>query len=288
MIARAPLLALAALLALAPGAGAATITTDAFLSFENLHYEASPLEANRLKVTEQPPLTIVEDPGAVRILVTGRASGLNGGPCTAVTPHRVVCRKLFTNVGATLGDREDTATLVGPFDGSLSGGLARDRLVGGGGADLLNGGAGTDDLSGGAGVDLVSWFDTTQPTRVTLDGQANDGVAGENDFVRGDIEGVLGSQADDVLVGNAQTNQLWSSGGDDTIDGGAGDDSIDSGAGADVMIGGAGTDYLYNAGSGRDDIRARDGETDHITCGTFELDLLDVDPFDTLTGSCGR
>jgi RTX calcium-binding nonapeptide repeat (4 copies) len=277
-----PLLAITALLLVAPPAGAATVTRNAYLGLTDLAYTAGPGEANRLTITEQSALTILEDPGAT-ILVTPSASLLGQGRCTRITPHRVVCNEQYSFIGVSLGDRDDTASVHGPVHTGLGGGAGNDRLTGGPEGDSLGGGPGTDELIGGAGHDHVSWYGTLEPVRVTLDGQANDGAAGENDFVHGDIEGATGGEGADVLVGDAQANSLVGSAGDDSIEAGAGEDQVDSGAGSDLMVGGPGRDRLSNS-TGQDDIRARDGEQDTITCAPG--DLLDVDPFDSLTPSC--
>ncbi len=108
------------------------------------------------------------------------------------------------------GDGDDTL-VTGPSAGAY--------LLGGAGADLMQSSADCCAIAGyddhdGAGV------------RVTLDGTANDGGAGEGDDVR--TSGVIGSPGPDVITGDARANSLTGSGGADVIDGGGGDDSIDA------------------------------------------------------------
>ena len=131
----------------------------------------------------------------------------------------------------------------------------------GGPATTCWGGPGTDTLRGGDGEDLVAYADHAAPVDVTLDGQANDGSAGENDLVASDIEDVYGSPFADRLVGDAAGNVLW------------GDD------GDDVLVGGAGLDSL--SGQGGDDLlEARDGAFDELDCGIEDGDVASVDDVD--------
>lgn len=146
---------------------------------------------------------------------------------------------------------------------ALFGGGGNDTLDGRGGDDQLDGGAGADVLHGGGGVDAVVYA-TSDPVKVSLDGLANDGVAGEGDLVADDVESIFSGAGDDTLVGGA---------GDELLDGGAGDDRID---------GGDGEDQLYG-GPGEDQITAADGQSDAIDCGDGR-DIVTADQADTVTG----
>ena len=81
----------------------------------------------------------------------------------------------------------------------------------------------------------------------------NDGVQGENDCVGEDIENIVGSPSDDVLIGN-DVDSLYGLGprvepaGENVIDGGGGDDLLDGGLGADVFKGGGGFDAVSYEG----------------------------------------
>ncbi len=85
-----------------------------------------------------------------------------------------------------------------------------------------------------------------------------------------DVEQVLGSAHDDLLIGDASANTLW---------GMAGDDQIRGGGGADLLKGGAGNDsFVYTAlsdstvaGSGKDTI------ADFITGDRIDLSGIDAD-----------
>lgn len=240
----------------------------------------------------------------------------------------------------------------GSGDDQLTGRDGDDRLYGDGGNDVLNGdfgesGPGGDDLLdggagddqfeqyvglgypaglkgddtyiGGPGEDSFSYFHRYEPVQISLDGVANDGVAGEKDNIHPDIEIVGGGSGDDVIVGSPGDDILWGSDGDDKISGGAGndelhgdegDDLIDGGRGndeldggcmSDILIGGPGRDTFNSDGTCQanlrspfDEIRARDGEADKLIFCQRDTDPAGdtavVDPSDPVTnkgpGAC--
>ncbi len=141
---------------------------------------------------------------------------------------------------------------------SLDGGDGPDSLYGGEHNDTLVPGAGAGDgVVGGNGADLASYSDRTAAVNVSLDGNANDGVAGENDNVVGDVEAVAGGSGGDTLTGGTYGATLYGNGGNDTLRGGSandrlegegGDDSLDGGAGPDHISGGDGTDIADYTG----------------------------------------
>jgi hypothetical protein len=119
-----------------------------------------------------------------------------------------------------------------------------------------------DIADGGEGFDTVSYEDRDEPVHVSLDGQANDGSAGETDLVL--AESVIGGTGNDTLIGDSAAND---------IDGDDGSDLIDPGGGADRV----------QAGADNDRISARDGESDHIVCGPGN-DHVIADVIDVLDG----
>ena len=199
----------------------------------------------------------------------------------------------------------------------VDGGAGDDQLEFGGDEMLEGAGLGADDISGGPGNDRLSYLDHSAAVHVTLDGHPGDGAAGETDNAHGDIETLVGSTLDDVLVGNDGSQSLFGNagfdrvdglGGDDLVNGGTGDDELYGGAGDDRVEGSAGQDYL-DGGSGQDIfegdnvceaepctgdsdfIQARDGEADTVNCGvgadTAIVDSLDVVALDSQHG-CER
>ena len=192
-------------------------------------------------------------------------------------------------VGGTGDDRlvggtGDDRLVGGTGDDRLVGGMGDDMLAGNAGADILVGGEGADLLRGGAGIDVASYRDSDAGVIVRLyDGTARRGHA-EGDRFTGfdvieyldaegeiqqrevsDIEGLVGSDHGDVLIGDLRDNRLDGgagndtlrgdpgdgSGGADLLRGGPGDDRLYGGVGADVLEGGPGADHLWG-GAGYD------------------------------------
>lgn len=135
----------------------------------------------------------------------------------------------------------------------LEGGSGDDELNGGANDDILIGGAGADKLEGGSGIDTISYQDSGA-VQVSLNAQTAAGSHAEGDTISG-IENIIGSNAGDTLVGDANSNVLDGSGGDDILDGSGGDDFLIGGSGAD--------EFVF-----RSDFQFSD---DHVTIEDFEL-----------------
>jgi len=98
------------------------------------------------------------------------------------------------------------------------------------------------------------------PVTVILDLLANDGAAGEGDWVGAgttDVESIMGGAGNDILTGSSVGNY---------ISGGAGIDLIHGMDGSDTLVGGAGSDSIYGDNDA-DFIFAKDGEFDLIDGG---------------------
>jgi Ca2+-binding RTX toxin-like protein len=168
------------------------------------------------------------------------------------------------------GDNEDDVVSGGDGNDYISAGAGADTLSGGDdndtlypgiGPDVVDGGNGNDNVypidappdgkdvvSGGAGTDSISYYPRTSPLSLSLDGVANDGLSGENDNIKPDIENVTGGQGADTITGSDANNQLEGYLGPDTIYGGGGNDYLYGGYGdpsADILHGGDGNDNLY-------------------------------------------
>jgi hypothetical protein len=140
-----------------------------------------------------------------------------------------------TNLADRLYGLKGDDTLNGlSGDDKLNGGTGKDILNGGGGTDNLWGGAGADQHNGGSGFDYAryddrNWGDLT----LRLDNSTlNKGAAAIGDTYV-DIEGLIGGQGNDLIIGNASGNYLWASSGADIIDGRSGNDYLRGGIGAD-------------------------------------------------------
>jgi Ca2+-binding RTX toxin-like protein len=154
----------------------------------------------------------------------------------------------------------------------LDGGDGDDTLVTGPTASAyLLGGAGADLLASSGGCCAIASYGDHEATgvRVTLDGMANDGVAGEGDDVR--TSGVVGSPGPDVIVGDAGANSLTGSGGADVLDGGGGDDSIDATV-QDLRDGPDGPDTV-TCGAGNDEVMADANDKVAVDCERIRVGL---------------
>lgn len=104
-------------------------------------------------------------------------------------------------------------------DDVLAGDAGNDTLLAGPGDDVLVGIGGRDVLHGGLGFDLASFADTgaTMVAVNLIDGQAADNAGGS--FTLIDIEGAVGTNGGDVLLGNSGKNFFFGRGGNDIIEG---------------------------------------------------------------------
>ena len=147
-----------------------------------------------------------------------------------------------------IGDGEDNTLTGGDGDDQeegrggndiLLGGDGDDMLSGDEGDDILQGGVGGDELHGATGIDLASYAGSAGRVVINLaTGYRVGGDAAGDLFF--DIEGLIGSGFNDVLVGDDGANIL---------DGGDGDDMLRGGEGRDTLMGGDGFDMASYAGS---------------------------------------
>jgi hypothetical protein len=153
-----------------------------------------------------------------------------------------------------------------------------------GSGHVLSGGPGTDTLR----MDGIADF----PSSVSLDGQANDGMASQGINVMPDIENVdanTGPRGSVHLIGSDADNRLLGGGGTsgDVLEGRGGDDTLMGISGDNRLIGGPGRDNL-TGGKGNDEIDARDGERDAVQCGIASADTALVDELDVVSADCER
>jgi Ca2+-binding RTX toxin-like protein len=205
----------------------------------------------------------------------------------------------------------------GPLESSLE--LGDDRIQGGAGDDTLFGGPGdrtlnynldtpqraggraepngADALSGGDGTDHVSYVNREISVAATLNGRPDDGAPGEGDDIAGDVEGVTGGTADDVIEGGPANDVLDGGPGSDRLRGLDGGDVLEGGpadGGADGLSGGSGPDAL-SGGPGTDNLDGDDGDdglrggggTDRLDGGAGADALQGEDDEDDLDGGPG-
>jgi Ca2+-binding RTX toxin-like protein len=158
-----------------------------------------------------------------------------------------------------LWGNEGNDVLIGS-DGNewLFGGEGDDILDGGDGNDHLLGGPGDDFLKGGPGKDLLGFPDAQTGVQVTItdggSGVATDGLGG-TDTLQSSVDGALGTDYDDILIGDDRFNEFHGLGGEDLIVGNGGDDLLYGGEGEDTILGGEGDDTI-TGGPGVDQIEA--------------------------------
>jgi Ca2+-binding RTX toxin-like protein len=169
---------------------------------------------------------------------------------------------------------------------TLSGGADNDTQTGGTGADNFYSGStldGADDMSGGAGIDFAWYSGRTGNLTITMSGNNNDGLPGELDNVRPDIENLTAGSGADSLTGSSANNQIDGGSGNDVLGGGDGRDTLFGGNDDDTLTGGDGEDSMYG-GNGSDHFSAEDGGNDWVYGGSDAgIDVVDnSDPFDNI------
>lgn len=131
-------------------------------------------------------------------------------------------------------DSNELSGLAG--DDWLHGEEGNDFLFGGDGDDHLVGGLGADRLDGGSGNDWVSYYESEAGVRINLaTGLASGDTATGDSFIS--IENVIGSDYDDVLIGDTGNNYLYGRWGNDILIGGGGEDTLEAGPGFDILTG---------------------------------------------------
>ena len=156
----------------------------------------------------------------------------------------------------------------------LVGGAGNDTLRGGDGDDILIGGAGADVLDGGEGFDLVSYETITEAIPlidfvvIDLNGPFWSDSAGDSLL---SIEGVIGSNLDDFIVGKADVSEMLIGGvGGDVLYGGGGGDSLVGGVGDDLLIASDGSER-FEGGEGIDIVSYTHGQIDFLAGITIDL-----------------
>lgn len=242
------------------------------------------------------------------------------------------------------GNDGDDEIYGGVDNDSLYGNTGDDSMYGEAGTDFLMGGSGNDWIDGGTNTDTVSYLTSPNGVVVNIDeiqnydhdrqayadtnisdrnpityyidlepdfiidaGTALDGF-GTTDTLR-NLENIIGSQFNDVLIGNTQDNQVWGLGGDDLLSGNAGNDTLYGGNGIDTASyrrssgsvyvnlerneasGAAGYDRLYEienvVGSNFSDSITGDTNANLLTGGAGNDSVMGQAGADTLYGEAG-
>lgn len=203
------------------------------------------------------------------------------------------------------GDGNDTLYGYGGAD-QLHGGAGDDVLFGGDGDDSLAGDEGDDELNGelgndtyafagsGLGLDTVielsnAGSDTLDLSRLSIEGgNISLAITNANQTINGNLslslsenlENVVGTPGNDVIVGNDLANVLVGNEGNDQLFGGDGNDLLSGSGGLDYIEGGSGHDTI-NGGSGDDALLGGTGNDTY----TFAFDdTVSTDDITEYTG----
>jgi uncharacterized protein len=143
---------------------------------------------------------------------------------------------------------------------TIDGFAGNDTISGLGGDDNLTGGAGSDSLVGGTGWDNALYSGETSGIDARLYNSTLNAGAAAGDRFDG-IEGVVGTNLNDTIYGDAFSNELRGLDGDDYLDGtGDNGDSLIGGAGNDNLVGRLGAELL-DGGTGWDNVRYEYADT---------------------------
>lgn len=150
------------------------------------------------------------------------------------------------------GDDKNNKLLGLKGNDIIRGGLGNDVLIGGPGDDALYGEEGNDRImgdegkdiiDGGDGVDMVDYSnEEKEGVRIDLEKRTAKGGIAEGDKLR-NIEGIVGTIFDDLLIGDQENNLLFGGDGNDELRGGDGSDRLSGGSGNNTLDGGSGIDY---------------------------------------------
>ena len=168
----------------------------------------------------------------------------------------------LTNIQAVVGSPFDDTFIPGPDD------------------ETFDGGGGTNTLSYQDQAPAEGTVSPTLPDPATVDlaaGTASAPGRGKDKLLN--VQNVIGSPYDDILLGDAHDNVLDGREGNDFIDGRAGNDTLLGGPGNDILYGGPGNDVL-NGGDGDDKESGDDGDD------RFDQEVV-KNGADTLSGGPG-
>ncbi|WP_419708970.1 retention module-containing protein [Pseudomonas sp. NFX224] len=162
----------------------------------------------------------------------------------------------------------DNVINAGDGNDILTAGTGNNTLHGDGGNDLLFSGIGNDLLDGGTGNDTASYAHATSAVTVNLGQSGPQNTFGAGTDTLTAIENLIGSDFNDKLTGDNNSNIITGGLGNDVLKGEGGDDFLIGGLGNNTLTGGSGADTFQwlKGNSGHDVI------TD-FTPGTDKLDL---------------
>ena len=239
-----------------PGGGTTTVSLGADTVQIIGDFNSTSLNFNTITVNGSSASDTVDVSGlssAHRIVFTS-----NGGADTVIGARtQDVLHEVIT------GTSSNNMINSGNGNDTVSGLAGNDTFL----ATFVAGGTdGNDTYNGGDGYDYYDMSATSANANVNLNtGLAVSAQIGTDKL--SSIEGIIGSQGNNVMVGDGYGNYMKGLGGDDNLsggiaadnlDGGDGNDYLDGGEHNDILIGGAGNDSLYG-GAGDDRLNGGTG-----------------------------
>ncbi|MCH2549707.1 MAG: matrixin family metalloprotease [Alphaproteobacteria bacterium] len=130
----------------------------------------------------------------------------------------------ISNIEWVIGTAYADTIIGNNHNNTLHGGAGDDQLLGNPGNDVINGNEGNNTINGGEGIDVISFSSAPNSVEVNL----SSGTALSNIYTNiiSNFEWVAGSNYQDHIIGDENSNRLEGGGGNDTIDGGAGTDTV--------------------------------------------------------------
>ena len=210
-------------------------------------------------------------------------------------------QNLSGQIENVIGSQHNDVIIGNSFDNQLIGNDGLDLFIGNAGDDLFDGGNGVDTASysrdpGSVFVNLdeTQGYDNpggyfhssllsdrpvptdNEPNFALASGSATDGW-GDTDHLTS-IENLIGSNFDDILIGNAQNNHIEALAGNDVLVGNAGDDVLNGNEGEDTVSYRRGPDSVVVS---LEDNRGEDGfgnvdqlvDIEHVIGSEFDDDI---------------
>ena len=184
-------------------------------------------DANANTLIGSPEVDTLSGLDGADILVGGAgADTLNGGAAQDFASYETSSSGLTADLLTTANNTGDAAGDTYISIERLRGSDFNDVLRGDNVNNFLEGGLGADTLDGRGGSDYASYILAGAAVTASLANQGlNTGEAAGDTYTS--IEGLVGSDFDDTLLGNANNNFFRGNGGADVIDGGGGTDTAE-------------------------------------------------------------